>query len=99
MCFSPNILLEPGIERDKSRKFPEHLLEGKHCTLTPHVKATDFAFSFFVRGRCAPAKVCVAMQRDAGPKCRKTPAIGLPGMLLGWRMAQMGCPTPAETKN
>jgi hypothetical protein len=61
-------------------------LSGKHCTLTPHVKATDFAFSFFVRGHCAPANECVAMQRDAAPKCRKTPAIGLAGMLLdgGW---------------
>jgi hypothetical protein len=55
--------------------------------LTPHVKATDFAFSFFVREHCALAKGCVAMQRDAGSNCRKTPAIGLPGMLLdgGWR--------------
>jgi hypothetical protein len=47
MCFSPNILLEPVSPGNKSRKFPEHLLGRKHCTLTPHVKAADFASPFF----------------------------------------------------
>jgi hypothetical protein len=47
MCFSPNILLEPVSVREQSRKFPEHLLGRKHCTLTLHVKAADFAPPFF----------------------------------------------------
>jgi hypothetical protein len=47
MCFSPNILLEPVSLGNKSRKIPEHLLGRKHCMLTPHVKAGDFASPFF----------------------------------------------------
>jgi hypothetical protein len=45
--FLPNILLEPVSPGNTSRKIPEHLLKQKHCTLTPHVKAADFAFPFF----------------------------------------------------
>src|ERR1700712_419513 len=43
MCFSPNILLEP-VAREQ---IPQHLLGRKHCTLTLHVKAADFASPFF----------------------------------------------------
>jgi hypothetical protein len=94
MCFSPNILLEPVSVRDKSRKFPEHLLKRKHCTLTPHVKAADFASPFFyprMLRRCEQG--LVAMQRDAAPKCRKNTATGLPSMLLDWDGAN-GLPDP-----
>jgi hypothetical protein len=47
MCFSPNNLLEPVGSGTNPVKIPEHLLERKHCTLTPHVKAADFASPFF----------------------------------------------------
>jgi cytochrome c len=32
---------------NKSRKFPEHLLKQKHCTLTPHVKLLISPLHFF----------------------------------------------------
>jgi hypothetical protein len=69
MCFSPNILLEPVSPGNKSRKFPEHLVAGKHCTLTLHVKAADFASPFFYPQTLALLRTGrVAMQRDAAPK-------------------------------
>jgi cytochrome c len=56
---------------NKSRKFPEHLLSQKHCTLTPHVKAADFASPFFYPRmlRCCEQDVLqcsVALPRKAG---------------------------------
>jgi cytochrome c len=64
---------------NKSRKFPEHLLERKHCTLTLHVKAADFASPFFYPRmlRCCKQDVLqcsVTLPRNAGktpqPVCR-----------------------------
>jgi cytochrome c len=50
---------------NKSRKIPEHLLSQKHCTLTPHVKAADFASLFFYPWEAALLRTgCVAMQRE-----------------------------------
>jgi len=47
MCFSQTSCLSRCRFGNKSRKFPEHLLKQKHCTLTLHVKAADFASPFF----------------------------------------------------
>jgi cytochrome c len=70
---------------------------GKHCTLTPHVKAADFAFSVFCPRIPRAANGRVAMQRDAAPKCRQTPAIGLPACY--WMAeAETGCPTRGGKK-
>jgi cytochrome c len=71
-------------------KSPEHLVAGKHCTLTPHVKAAVSLSNFLsavrknAHGCSAAANGCVAMQRDADPNCSKNNETRLPSMLLGW---------------
>jgi len=62
MGFSPNIELEPVSPGNKSRKFPEHLLSRKHCTLTLNVKTADFSSLIFYPGmlRCCEQMCCNA---------------------------------------
>jgi hypothetical protein len=74
-------LLDPVSVREQ---IPQ-ISETSSCTLTPHVKAADFASPFFYPRmlRCCE-QGRVAMQRDAIPKCRKNTATGLPSMLLDW---------------
>ena len=84
-CVSPQTsLLEPVSPGNKSRKFPEHLLTGKHCTLTLHVKAASFASPFFIRGCCGAPNRRVAMQRDACGEMQENTETGLPSMLQDW---------------
>jgi hypothetical protein len=96
MCFSPNILLEPVSPGNKSRKFPEHLLTGKHCTLTLHVKAASLASPFIYPRmlRCSEQGVLqcsVTQPRNAGKH-----RTGLPSMLQNWT-AQMRQPSARGT--
>jgi hypothetical protein len=85
MCFSPNILLEPVSVREQSRKFPEHLLKQKHCTLTLHVKAADFATRFFLSADAALLRTGrVAMQRDPAPRNAGKHRNGFASMVVNW---------------
>jgi cytochrome c len=73
-------VLEPVSPGIKSRKFPEHLVAGKHCTLTLHVKAADFSSPIFY-----PNMQCCCEQNVL--QCSVTlpqenNATGLPSMLL-----------------
>jgi hypothetical protein len=57
--------------REQIPQIPEHLLERKHCTLTPHVKAAISPLDFFIPRmlRCCEQDVLqcsVTLPRNAG---------------------------------
>jgi hypothetical protein len=72
---------------NKSRKFPEHLLKQKHCTLTLHVKAADFASPFFYPRMLRCCEQDVLQCSVTLPEIQENTAIGLPSMLLDWDSA------------
>jgi cytochrome c len=83
MCFSQTSCLSRCRFGNKSRKFPEHLLEQKHCTLTLYVKAADFALRFFYPRYCAIAnRTCC--NAATPPETQENTATGLPSILLDW---------------
>jgi cytochrome c len=89
MCFSPGHR-EPS-DREPNPRDPGTAWQ-KHCTLTAHVKAANFASLFFYPYPAPLRTVCVAMQRDP-PRGEKNNAATLPGMLLR-QDPDRGCPDP-----
>src|SRR5437763_313927 len=103
MCLSPQTsCLSRRRQGSNPAKSPEHLLVGKHCMLTPHVKAADFSLSNFLSAirknadrRSATANACVGMQRDADPNCSENNETGLPACYwVGMRAPPFRRPKP-----
>jgi hypothetical protein len=84
---------------NKSRKFPEHLLEQKHCTLTLHVKAADFASRFFCPRmlRCCERDV-LQCSVTLPPEMLENTATGLPSMVVNWDGANVPTRPAREPK-